>query len=384
MSGDLRYQAGKIFVNEMAASPFLDTLQKPHLPCPFRFSSNHIPCRSDRPHRLSESSVISMNPYCLAVSFRNAILTSILVLGCWTAVYAEEVANLAFPQSMIADGGQVYFIANANGDPGTRENKGFISKVTPEGKMIDLHFIQGGQKSVILNSPKGMALVGATLYVADLDAVRGFDKNTGETLHTISFAQFHSQSLAGLAADPLGGLYVSDSDSNTIYHIDEAAHDHTVTVFAQDESLSHPRGLTIHPRNGHVVGVGWEDGKIFEIDEHGTIQELFANTFFTGGFYNLDGIDFDKYGTMYVSDLTVGKVWRILANHKKEVIAEFLLSPSGIGVDRVNHVIMVPYLYVNGAEINGLERPSNDNPNKKPRSWSDYGLGWLKKDAANE
>lgn len=343
-----------------------------------------IPCRSDRPHRLSESSVISMKPYCLAVSFRNAILTSVLVLGCWTAVYAEEVANLAFPQSMIADGGQVYFIANANGDPGTRENKGFISKVTPEGKMIELHFIQGGQKSVILNSPKGMALVGAILYVADLDAVRGFDKNTGETLHTISFAQFHSQSLAGLAVDPRGGLYVSDSDSNTIYHIDDPAHDHTVTVFAQNESLSHPRGITIHPRNGHVVGVGWEDGKIFEIDETGTIQELFANTFFTGGFYNLDGIDFDKYGTMYVSDLTVGKVWRILANHKKEVIAEFLLSPSGIGIDRVNHVIMVPYLYVNGAEINGLERPSNDNPNKKPRSLSDYGMGWLKKDAANE
>ncbi|MEO8324316.1 MAG: hypothetical protein ABI618_00590, partial [Nitrospirota bacterium] len=72
------------------------------------------------------------------------------------------------------------------------------------------------------------------------------------------------------------------------------------------------------------------------------------------------------------------------ANHKKEVIAEFLLSPSGIGIDRVNHVIMVPYLYVNGAEINGLERPSNDKPNKKPRTWSDYGMGWLKKDAANE
>lgn len=340
-----------------------------------------IPCRSDRHHRLSEISVVSMKPYCLTASFKNAILTSLLLLSCWTTIYAEEVPNLAFPQSMIADGGQVYFIANANGDPGTRENKGFISKVTTEGKMIDLHFIQGGQKSVTLNSPKGMALVGSTLYVADLDVVRGFDKNTGKSLHSIPFTQFHSQSLAGLVADPHGGLYVSDADSNTIYHIDDPAHDHTVKVFAQHESLSHPRGLTIHPRNGHVVGVGWEDGKIFEIDETGTIQELFANTLFTGSFHNLDGIDFDKYGTMYVSDLTAGKVWRILANHKKEVIAEFLLSPSGIGIDRVNHIIMVPYLYVNGAEINGLERPSNANPNKKPRSWSDYGMGWLKKDS---
>ena len=228
-----------------------------------------------------------------------------------------------------------------------------------------------------------MAIVGSTLYVADLDVVRGFDKETGQSLNTIPFTQFHSQSLTGLAADSRGGLYVSDANSNTIYYIDPN-HDHAVTVFVQHEGLSHPHGLAIHPRNGHVVGVGWDDGKIFEIDETKKIHELFANSFFTGGFYNLDGIDFDKYGTMYVSDFTAGKVWRIRANHKKEVIAEFLLSPSGIGVDRVNHVIMVPYLYANGAEINGLERPSNDNPNKKKRTWSDYGMNLFKKDGTNE
>ena len=342
-----------------------------------------IPCRSDRHHRLSESSVTPMKLICLVASLRNAILTSVLVLGCWTVVYADEVANLSFPQSMIADGGKIYFIANANGDPGIRENTGFISKVTHEAKVIDLHFIQGGQKAVTLNSPNGMAIVGSILYVADLDMVRAFDKDTGQPLHSIPLTQFHSQSLTGLAADSQGGLYVSDPDSNTIYYIDPPP-DYAVTVFVQHASLSHPHGLAIHPKNGHVFGVGWEDGKIFEIDETGTIQELFANTFFSGGFYNLDGIAFDKYGTMYVSDLTAGKVWRIRANHKKQVIAEFLLSPSGIGIDRVNHVIMVPYLYAKGAEINGLERPSNDNPNKKARTWSDYGMGWLQKDKTNE
>lgn len=248
-----------------------------------------------------------MKPYCFVASLRNAILTSVFVLGCWSAVYADEVSNLSFPQSMIADGGKFYFIANANGDPGIRENAGFISKVTHDAKVIDLHFIQGGHNSVTLNSPNGMAIVGSILYVADLDVVRAFDKETGQPLHSIPLTQFHTHSLTGLAADSQGGLYVSDADSNTIYHIDPAP-DYAVTVFVQHASLSHPHGLAIHPRNGHVLGVGWEDGKIFEIDETGTIQELFANTFFTGGFYNLDGIAFDKYGTMYVSDLTAGKV----------------------------------------------------------------------------
>jgi DNA-binding beta-propeller fold protein YncE len=340
-----------------------------------------LSCKSDR-YYPSEGSVNSMKPYGIVVSLKTLVLTSGLVLG-WSFVHADQVTNLSSPQSMIADQGQIYFIANANGDPGTRENSGFISKVTHEGKVIDLHFIQGGKQAVTLNSPKEMAIVGSILYVADLDVVRGFDKNTGESLYTIPFTQFHSHSLTGLAADSQGRLYVSDADSNTIYRIDPGP-DHTVTVFAQHAGLSHPHGLAIHPRNGHVTGVGWEDGKIFEIDETGAIHELFINSFFSGGFYNLDGIDFDKYGTMYVSDLTAGKVWRIRSNHKKEVIAEFLLSPSGIGIDRINHVILVPYLYANGAEINGLERPSNDNPNKKKRSWSDYGMDWFKKDGANE
>lgn len=294
-----------------------------------------------------------------------------------------EIANLHFPQNIIADNGEVYYISNANGDPGTRENKGFISKADAEGKITALHFIQGGQESVTLNSPKEMSIIGPILYVADLDVVRGFDKTTGHSLVTINFSQFHAQSLTGLTADSHGYLYASDADTNTIFRIDPAQN-HVITQFFQDAKLSHPHGLAVHPRNGHLVGVGWDDGKVFEIDKKGILHELFVSSFFSGGFHNLDGIDFDQYGTMYLSDLTAGKVWRIRANLKKEAIAEFLLSPSGIGVDRINHLILVPYLYAKGAEINGLERPSNDTPNKKKRTFSDYGLNFPKDKKPNE
>ncbi len=296
---------------------------------------------------------------------------------------AYEIANLLFPQNIIADNGQVYYITNANGDPGTRQNNGFISKADQEGKITDRYFIQGGQRSVTLHSPKEMAIIGNILYVADLDVVRGFKKTTGDPIVTIPFTRFRAESLTGLTADSQGHLYVSDADTNTIFHIDPAQ-DHAISEFIHDIKLSHPHGLAIHPRNGHLMGVGWDDGKVFEIDEHGVLHELFVNSFFSGGFHNLDGIDFDRYGIMYVSDLTAGKVWRIRPDLKKEAIAEFLLSPSGIGVDRVNHVILVPYLYAKGAEINGLERPSNDNPNKKKRTFSDYGLDFSKKDPPNE
>lgn len=301
------------------------------------------------------------------------------ILGAHPA-WANQITNLASPQHMIVDEeGGAYFISNANGDPGSRDNRGFITRVNKEGEVTDLHFIKGGVDAVTLHSPNGMAIVGDTLYVTDLDTVRGFDKQTGKPSVTVSFIHQDCRSLTDLAPDARGHLYVSDSDTNRIFRIDPAR-DHAISLVIQHEGLSHPHGIAVHPHNGHLVGVGWEDGKIFEIDDKGTVHELFVNSLFSGGFYNLDGIDFDRYGTMYVSDMTAGKVWRIRKDLKKEVIAEFLVSPSGLAIDRANHLILVPYLYANGAEINGLERPSNINRPKKKRSWSDYGMDWFKKE----
>jgi hypothetical protein len=95
-------------------------------------------------------------------------------------------------------------------------------------------------------------------------------------------------------------------------------------------------------------------------------------------------VDFDQYGNMYISDLTGGKVWRIRPDSKMEVIAEFLISPASLSIDRKKHLILVPYLYAQGAEMNGLERPSNIGRKKKKRTFADYGMGLFKKDKADE
>ena len=300
-------------------------------------------------------------------------------LACAQAI----INNLSAPQSIIANPGQGYLVANANGDPGNRDNKGFISRIDENGKILQSEFIRGGKGMTVLNAPTGMVIVGNVLYVADIDTIRGFTRKTGESVTTVSMTRYHCSSLTGLTANKTGQLFVSDTETNAIYKIDPAK-EFAVSLVVQDEALSGPRGLAIHPRTGRLTGVSWEGGKIFEVSESGTIKELLANSFFSRRFHNLDGIAFDRYGSMYISDMTAGKVWRILANLKKQVIAEFLVSPAGIGVDREKHLILVPYLYANGAEINGLEQPSNSGKKRKPRDLSDYGLGWTKKDKTNE
>lgn len=292
-------------------------------------------------------------------------------------VHALQVTGLQRPQSFLADpSGEQYFISNANGDPDVKDNNGFITKLDAEGKVAKLEFIRGGENGIVLHAPKGMAIVEDTLYVADLDTLRAFNTRTGKPVLTIPFGEHPGTNLADVAYDGHGRLYVSDTEADTIYRID-TKQDHAVSVLVQDRSLAGPRGLAFHPKTGKLIVVSWKKGKILEVDPAGTITELAANSFFSSRFHNLDGVDFDSFGNMYVSDFTAGKVWRMRPDRKFDVIAEFLPYPADIGVDRKKHLILVPYHYGNAAEMNGLESPIKKDSRK--RSFADYGFDFKKR-----
>lgn len=291
---------------------------------------------------------------------------------------ALQVTGLQAPESFLADpSGEQYFISNANGDPDVKDNNGFITRLDQTGTVTKLQFILGGEGDVVLHAPKGMAIVNQTLYVADLDALRGFDKQTGRPVVSVSFVnqpqakQGQGVALADVASDGKGLLYASDTDTDTIYRVDTTRH-HAISVFVRDASLAGPRGLALHPKTGHLIVTSWNKGKILEVSPDGKITELVSNGFFSSRFHNLDGVDFDSWGNMYVSDFTAGKVWRMRPDRHFDVIAEYLPSPADIGVDRENHLILVPYHYGNAAEMNGLESPVKSG--KKKRTLADYGF----------
>jgi len=297
-------------------------------------------------------------------------------------VEANQITGLSNPHSFLADpSGDQYFISNINGESEAKDNNGFITRLDQSGNIAVLKFIQGGTGELALHAPKGIALVGETLYVADLDTLRAFDKKNGRHLTNVPLAAFaqngRAVSLVDVAHDGGANLYLSDTEANTIYRVD-LARQHAVSIFVRDQSLGGPRGLAVHPKTGKLIVASWHTGKIFEITAEGRISELVSNGFFSKRFNNLDGLDFDNYGNLYIADLTAGKVWRMQPNQKFDVIAEFLHSPADIAVDRRNHLILVPYEYGNAAEMNGLEAPVSTGAKKK-RDLSDYGGGWMKK-----
>lgn len=114
------------------------------------------------------------------------------------------------PESAIHDADlDVWFITNINGIPSAKDGNGFISRVRPDGTVDSLRFVVGGVNGVTLNGPKGTAIVADTLWVADIDAVRGFDKRTGAPVASVEVpgAVFLNDIVAG----PDGALYVTDT-----------------------------------------------------------------------------------------------------------------------------------------------------------------------------
>jgi sugar lactone lactonase YvrE len=228
---------------------------------------------------------------------------------------------------------------------------------------------------VILNAPKGMALVKQTLYVADLDTLRAFDMESGKSLGSVAVASTPGQSQAHLtdvAYDGAGMLYCSDQHGNRIYRVELPSR--KVTLLVADPALAGPAGLAVHPKSGDLIAVSWEKGKIFSITPKGAVSEVFSNGFFSGRFTNLRGVDFDRWGNMYVSDFTTGKVWRMTWDKRFQVIAEYLPSPGDLGIDRTNNLILVPYEFAHAAEMNGLEAPSEGKSKQEKRTLADYGF----------
>lgn len=261
----------------------------------------------------------------------------LLVLLIPAVSYGFEVRGLRTPESFIVDPATgVYYISNVNGEPKAKDNNGFIARLDPSGKPIDLEFIKAGKNQVELNAPKGLAISGNELFVADIDVVHRFDKNTGLLLGTIDLKLIGAVFLNDVAADPNGNIFVSDTFGNLIFQIDPKKK-YQASILAKGPLLENPNGLVYDPVFKRLDVATWGTGRILGVDMNGKVVVLG-----TKQFKNLDGIDFDRKGNLIVSDFTDGKIYRIKNYSTVEIIKENLLTPADISFDYKNNQILVP------------------------------------------
>lgn len=138
---------------------------------------------------------------------------------------------LKTPESVIYDAQRdVLYVSNVNEHPWEKDHNGFISKLATDGEIMTLEWIAG------FSGPKGMAIVGDTLYVADIDAVGVIDLNKEKLVRKI--AVDGASGLNDITSSQDGTLYISDSNEGRIY---KYAHG-KMSIF-DDQTPGRPNGL---------------------------------------------------------------------------------------------------------------------------------------------
>ncbi len=138
---------------------------------------------------------------------------------------------LMTPESAIYDRARnVIYVSNLNFEPRMKDGNGFISILSAEGEILNLHWITG------LSSPKGLAIVGDTLYTADVDEVVAMDINQGKIIRRMPVAG--AGMLNDITSDSEGNLYISDSDAGKIHFYGKGLLTEWLT-----EGLKGPNGL---------------------------------------------------------------------------------------------------------------------------------------------
>jgi hypothetical protein len=123
-----------------------------------------------------------------------------------------NIADFEAPESAYYDPeSNALFVSSINGDMTAKDGNGYISRLTPDGTVVNRRWVTG------LNGPKGMRSVNGTLWVADIDEVVGIEIWSGRI--TSRVAVEGAVFLNDLATAPDGTVYVSDSQGFRIYAV---------------------------------------------------------------------------------------------------------------------------------------------------------------------
>ncbi len=257
-------------------------------------------------------------------------------------VYLAKV-GLQKPKSVLHDPeADVYLVSNINGTPLADDDNGFISKVAPDGTLIKLRWIDGESPGVKLSAPKGMAISADSLYVADVGAVRVFDRRTGKPTRSIQIkgATF----LNDVAVGPRGRIYVSDtgfeqwevgfrpSGTDAVYRIEGTK----VVPLIKSPRLGLPTGLTVDERGVWVVT---RAGELFLAAATGAKQLARKLPKAT-----LDGIVKNNDGELLISSWDGKCIYRSKGDGPIEPIVNRMTSPADIGYDAKRNRLLIPLL----------------------------------------
>ncbi len=264
------------------------------------------------------------------------------VLASWTATAAPklvwELTGLEAPESALPDpAGDAIYVSNVVGAPDAKDGNGYISRVSPDGKILEQRWAVG------LDAPKGLILRGGTLFVSDIDRLVAIDTATGKIAGTWQGAG--AKFLNDTAVDAQGRIYVSDMLDDTIWVLDGDQFE----PFLRDKALTAPNGLAVDGDRLLVAAWGtMEPDWSTKVPGHLLAIDLASKTISSASdgapIGNLDGLEPDGKGGWLTTDWISGGLIRIGTDGKAEKLAPLAPGSADLGVMPAEGLVLVPMM----------------------------------------
>ena len=264
-------------------------------------------------------------------------LITTAILGFASTVTVEGFSS---PESTIVNKSDLY-VSNVGKElkPTLKDGDGFISKLDVNGKIKELHFIDG------LDAPKGMGIIGNTLFVADINTLRGFDLQTKKEVFNVVFEGVNF--LNDITVKDSNTLFIGASDTSAIYEVNISNKSYKKLMdFIVPNGLFYEDGILYAAQLGSTTQNMFDGkGKLYKIDlkDNNKLTQL-------GTFEGvLDGVT--KVGNkVYVSDWGNAKKTGIIRVYdlktKKESVleAELFMGAADFWIDEKSKKIFMPQM----------------------------------------
>lgn len=249
---------------------------------------------------------------CKTLHSRTCSLVAGLASLCSTQAFAlelkpawEATTGFSNPESVVYDPArEVLYVSNVAGPATEPDDVGFISRLGVDGKLIEAEWITG------LNAPKGLAVTGDRLYIADITQLHEVDIAAGKLIksHAAADAPF----LNDVTVGPDGTIYVSAFTNNLIYRLKDGE----FSAWLEDDALITPNGLLA--QDDRLLVAAWgvmTDGFATAVPGHLLTVDYATRKVASLGngtpVGNLDGLETDGGDGFLVTDWMAGALLRI-------------------------------------------------------------------------
>ena len=252
-----------------------------------------------------------------------------------------ETKGLAQPESVAHDPvTDVLYVSNINGAVMQKDGNGFITRLKPDGTIIERQWVKG------LNAPTGLAVRDRTLYVADVDELLEINAASGriEKRHKAKNAIF----LNDVAVAEDGTVYATDTPMNTIWRLKDG----TFEPWLTNDDLNGPNGVMVQgdklivasfgkmPSNGQkqelagLLTVSLEDKKVAPLGKGKPVG-------------NLDGLQELKPGVFLVTDWAGAALYRIDSKGKADQLINLNQGSADLTYFPAKKTVVIPMMLDN-------------------------------------